>query len=417
MVGVDLTGPKLDLWNNSKAFRPYYTDKSRYQVLWGGAGSGKSHKVARRILLRCIKEKHNYLITRKVNRTIKRSVFTLFKNILSQWAANWGGKLSDIADINLTDLTISLKIGAKSQLMFTGMDDVEKLKSIEGVTSIWCEEATELTQEDFEQLDLRLRGEHGVTLQITLTLNPISDQHWIKKIFFDDPIAGVFTLKTTYLDNNFIDDEYRVVMENKKKTNIRYYNIYALGNWGTAEGLIFNNITWRHVRQDEVKGLEPIQGLDFGYTNDPTAFNESYIDLKNKKLIVYDGFYEKGMSNSAIANKLKEMKAHKHMTTCDSAEPKSIDSLRSKGCRVQAAKKGRDSISSGIDFLLDYEIVINSHLVEFITEAENYSWAFDKNKKPTNKPVDEFNHFFDSLRYATERYHSRGKAERLNVGF
>ena len=417
MVSVDLTGPKLDLWNNSSAFRPYYSNHSRYQVLWGGAGSGKSHKVARRILLRCIKEKHNYLVTRKVNRTIKRSVFTLFKNILSQWAANWGCKLSDIADINLTDLTINLKIGAKSQLMFTGMDDVEKLKSIEGVTSIWCEEATELTQEDFEQLDLRLRGEHGVNLQITLTLNPISDQHWIKRIFFDDPIEGVFTLKTTYLDNQFIDEGYKMVMENKKKTNIRYYNIYALGNWGTAEGLIFNNISYKMVKPEDFAGYDCVQGLDFGYTNDPSSFNQTYIDIKNKKLIVYDGFYSKGMSNNDLANGLKEKEAHKHMTTCDSAEPKSIASLKSKGCRVQSAKKGKDSINNGIDFLQDYEIIINSHLVEFKVEAENYSWAVDKNGKPTNKPVDDFNHFFDSLRYATEKYHSKGKASRLNLGY
>lgn len=417
MVNVDLTGAKLDLWNNSPAFRAYYSNQSRYQVLWGGAGSGKSHKVARRILLRCIKEKHNYLITRKVNRTIKRSVFTLFKNILSQWAANWGCRLSDIADINLTDLTINLKIGAKSQLMFTGMDDVEKLKSIEGVTSIWCEEATELIQEDFEQLDLRLRGEHGVNLQITLTLNPISDQHWIKRIFFDDPIDDVFTLKTTYLDNKFIDAGYKMVMENKKKTNPRYYNIYALGNWGTAEGLIFNNISYKMVKPEDFKGYDCVQGLDFGYTNDPTSFNETYIDTKNKKLIVYDGFYNKGMSNQDISDELKERKAHKHKTTCDSAEPKSIASLKSKGCNVGAAKKGKDSINNGIDFLQDYEIVINSHLVEFKVEAENYSWAVDKNGNPTNKPVDDFNHFFDSLRYATERYHSRGKASRLNIGY
>lgn len=361
--------------------------------------SGKSHIVARKILYRLLKEsqcKHNFLIIRKVDRTIKRSVFTLMKNIISKW-----GLIKDF-DINLTDKTMVYR-PTGAQIMFSGLDDVEKLKSIEGVTSIWCEEATELTQEDFEQLDLRLRGETGALKQIILTLNPISEQHWIKRVFFDDPIQGVFTLKTTYVDNAFIDDEYKMVMENKKKSNPRYYNIYALGNWGTAEGLIFTNVTQRLIRQEELQGLECVQGLDFGYTNDPSAFNISYVDKVNKRIFVYDGFYEKGMSNAEIAEKIKSMLAHKHMTTADSSEPKSIDYIMAKGVSISSAQKGPDSVNAGIDFLLEYEIIVNSHLVEFMTEFYNYAWAVDKNNKPTNKPIDDFNHFIDSLRYAVER--------------
>lgn len=409
---MDITGPKLDLFNNSPAFRDYYTNKSRYQVIWGGAGSGKSHKVARFILIRCITEKHNYLVARKVNRTIKRSVFALLKNILCTWCSNWNRPLSSVAEVNLTDLTIRLKHNG-SQIMLTGMDDVEKLKSIEGVTSIWCEESTELTQEDFEQLDLRLRGDHGVKKQITLTLNPISEQHWIKKVFFDDPIDDVFTLKTTYLDNRFIDNEYKMVMENKRKTNPRYYNIYALGNWGTAEGLIFNNVTQRVIKEAELKGLDSICGLDFGYTNDPTAFNHSFIDTKNKRLFVYDGFYQKGLSNYAISQKIKAMELHRHKIVADSSEPKSIDSLISKGIRAEGAMKGPDSIRAGVDYLLEYEIIVNAHLVEFMTEFNNYAWFVDKNNKQTNKPIDEFNHFIDSLRYAAERYYLKKKIKRI----
>lgn len=411
---LDVTLPKLELHNKTPAFRPYYKNESRYQILWGGAGSSKSHKAARRILIRCITEKHNYLIARKVNRTLKRSVFSLFKNILSQWCANWRVPLSSVADINLSELTITLKHNG-SQLLFTGMDDPEKLKSIEAITSIWMEEATEFTQEDFEQLDLRLRGEHGVRKQITITFNPISDQHWLKKVFFDDPIEDVFTLKTTYLDNPFIDNDYKMVMENKKKTNPRYYNIYALGNWGTAEGLVFHNVKYRPIKFEDVKDLELVQGLDFGYTNDPTSFNQTYCDWENKRLYIYDGFYEKGMSNTAISEKLKAMKAHRHMTTCDSSEPKSIDSLTAKGCRVKGAMKGADSINAGINFLLEFEIVVNSHLVEFKTEFENYCWSTNKDGKTINKPVDDFNHFIDSLRYACEHRYIKAKRERFKV--
>lgn len=360
--------------------------------------SGKSHIVARKILYRLLKEthvKHNILVIRKVDRTIKRSVFTLIRNIIGIWG------LSKEFDVNLTDKTITYR-ATGSQIMFSGLDDVEKLKSIEGVTSIWCEEATELTQEDFEQLDLRLRGEFGCLKQIILTFNPISEQHWIKKVFFDDPIEGVFTLHTTYLDNAFIDDEYKMVMENKKKTNPRYYNIYALGNWGTAEGLVFNNATARLIREEEIKGLECAQGLDFGYTNDPSAFVQSYIDFDAKRIYVYDGFYEKGMGNAEIALGIKDHLAHKHVTIADSSEPKSIDYIRGKGVKVRGAAKGKDSINAGIDFLSEFEIIVNAHLVEFMVEFENYAWAVDKDGKTTNKPVDEFNHFIDALRYSME---------------
>lgn len=400
---VDLSLFRKHVQDLSPAFVPIYKDQSRYQVVWGGAGSGKSHIIARKILYRMLSEshcKHNFLIIRKVDRTIKRSVFALMKNIISRW-----GLLSEF-DINLTDKTMIYK-PTGAQIMFSGLDDVEKLKSIEGVTSIWAEEATELTQEDFEQLDLRLRGNTGSLKQIILTLNPISEQHWIKRIFFDDPINGAFTLKTTFLDNAFIDEEYKMVMENKKKTNPRYYSIYALGNWGTAEGLVFNRVTQRLIRPEEIKGLEYAQGLDFGYTNDPTAFNQTYVDMKNKQILVYDGFYRKGMSNAEIANKIKDMLGHKSKTTADSSEPKSIDYIKAKGVSIVGAAKGPDSIRAGIDFLHEFEIVVNAHLVEFMTEFNNYAWATDKEGKATNKPCDDFNHFIDSLRYGLEPYMKR----------
>lgn len=403
---VDLALFRAHVKKFSPAFVPMFKDKSRYQIIWGGAGSGKSHIVARRILYRLLKEthvEHNFLVIRKVDRTIKRSVFKLILNIINRWG------LRSEFDVNLTDKTITYRPNG-SQIMFSGLDDVEKLKSIEGVTSIWCEEATELTQEDFEQLDLRLRGEHGCIKQIILTLNPISEQHWIKKVFFDDPIQDVYTLHTTYLDNGFIDEAYKMVMENKKKTNPRYYNIYALGNWGTAEGLIFNNVSTRFIRDDEIKGLQRVQGLDFGYTNDPSAWNESYVDMDARRIYVYDGFYETGMSNAKIAQEIIDRKAHKCGTIADSAEPKSIDYIKGKGVKITPAAKGAGSVRAGIDFALEFEIIVNSHLVEFMTEFNNYAWAVDRvTKKPTDMPVDEFNHFIDSFRYGLESLTSRGK--------
>lgn len=397
---VDLRKFQQHVKDKSPSFVPLFKNQSRYQVPWGGAGSGKSHMVARKLLYRLLNEshvKHNFLIIRKVDRTIKKSVWTLMQNIITIWG------LSSQFKFNQTDRTMIYK-PTGSQFMFSGLDDVEKLKSIEGVTSIWIEEATELIQEDFEQLDLRLRGEFGCLKQIILTFNPISDQHWVKRVFFDDPIEDVFTLKTTYLDNSFIDDEYKMVMNNKKKSNPRYYQIYALGNWGTAEGLVFNNVTQRLIKEDEISDLDLYQGLDFGYTNDPTAFSQNYVDDVNKKIYVYDGFYNKGMTNKAIAEEITKMLAHKHITTADSSEPKSIDYIKGKNVRMVGALKGADSINTGIDFLLEYEIIVNAHLVEFMTEFDNYSWGVDKKtNKATNKPVDDFNHFIDGLRYSVER--------------
>ena len=405
---------KQGINNSCPAFVDSFYADARYKVEYGGAGSGKSHAIARRLCFRYLNESifpskdgtpqtvHTILVVRKVNRTLKKSCYKLIKNILTKWCRkkSLGISIKDFS-FNSTDLTIT-HIETDSQIIMSGMDDPEKIKSIEAITSIWAEEATELNQEDFDQLDLRLRGKHNCSKEFWISFNPVSDQSWVKSTFFDNPLDGTWVHKSTYLDNIHIDDEYKTVLENKKKTNIRYYNIYAMGNWGTAEGLVFSNVTHRRINQDELAGLECVQGLDFGYTNDPSAFNETYVDEINKKIYVYNGFYEKGMSNQAIADEIKRLKLHRHMTTADSSEPKSIDSLKMKGINVRGALKGPDSIRAGIDFLQDFEIIVNSDLVEFMTEFNNYSWAIDRNGKTTNKPADDFNHFIDSLRYAVE---------------
>ena len=388
----------------SPVYIPIFNDTSRYEVVYGGSGSGKSHIIARKILYRLLYEKevnHKFLVVRKVDRTIKRSVFELLKNIISKW-----GLYNDFS-INLTDKTMIYK-PTGSQILFTGLDDVEKLKSIEGITGIWIEEATELMQEDFEQLDLRLRGETGTYKQIIVTFNPISAENWVKKVFFDSGMKNVFILKTTYLDNQFIDAEYKEVLDSKKLTNPRYYKIYALAEWGTAEGLVFNNFKRRLISESEIRGLEGFYGLDFGYSVDPTAFCQNYIDHNKKIIYIYDGFYQKGLSNSQIAKKLIDLKVHKHEIVADSSEPKSIASIKAKGVpRIRGAKKGADSINAGIDFLLDYEIIINAHLIEQEKEFLNYSWAKDRNGRHTGKPIDDFNHFIDALRYSTEKLQIR----------
>ena len=189
------------------AFAESFKAPERYKILYGGAGSGKSHAVARRLVYRFLNEsvfnrssgkpltKHTILITRKVNRTLKRSCYKLIKNIIIDWCRKPSLQLN-VKDFNFnsTELTIT-HTNTDSQFVFSGMDDPEKIKSIEAITTIWLEEANEFNQEDFEQLDLRLRGKHNCKKEIYVTFNPVSAEAWVKKLFFDDPIQGVHTFK------------------------------------------------------------------------------------------------------------------------------------------------------------------------------------------------------------------------------
>jgi len=381
---------------------------NRFLILYGGAGSGKSVATAQKIIYRMLTERnHRYLVGRKVGETIRDSA-----------RADIIGAINDMGVDDLfrysTSPTGEMTITCPNNniIMFRGWDNVEKLKSIKDITGAWLEEASEFTENDIDQLNLRIRGKHLDNYkQIILSFNPITEQHWLKKRFFDNNIDDVKIIHTTYLDNDFIDDEYKENLEKLKYTNPNFYKVYALGHWGSLEGVIFSNAEQRRITEDEIKGLELLQGADWGYTNDPTAFCQLYIDNKKKIIYVTDGFYERGLLNSDIERKIKEMKAHRHITRGDSAEPKTIASLNAKGVRVIAAEKGRDSIIAGINFLQEYRIIVAPHLNDFMAEFNNYTWGFDKKTgKPTNKPIDEYNHFIDALRYSVSHlYKRRGK--------
>ena len=207
-------------------FRVLLTDKSRTKVIWGGAGSSKSFSITQVLLFKVLSE-HNVkvLVTRKVARTLRYSVFALFKHIISKW------KLQQYFTINKTDLTITCTING-NEILFLGLDDVEKLKSISNVTDVWMEEASEDTQDDYQQLDVRLRGITKVAKQIILSFNPISIDHWLKSYFFDTPKADTLLLHSTYKDNQYLDDEYKQRLESYKSVDPYYYNVYCLGEWG-----------------------------------------------------------------------------------------------------------------------------------------------------------------------------------------
>ena len=205
--------------------------------------------------------------------------------------------------------------------------------------------------------------------------------------------------------NEWLDDADKRLFERMKANNPRRYKVAGLGEWGVTEGIVYDN--WREQAFDakDLKNVKTAFGLDFGYSVDATAFVVAYIDLENMKLYIYDELYKTQMSNKMIYEHIQYMGYAKEKIVADSAEPKSIDELKSLGLRrIEAAKKGKDSINNGIQFIQNFEIIIHPRCVNFITEISNYTWDKDKFGKTLNKPIDDFNHCLDALRYGCERY-------------
>ena len=205
-----------------------------------------------------------------------------------------------------------------------------------------------------------------------------------------------------------------------KKNNPRRYQTAGLGEWGAVDGLIYENweekeFNWRQLLLEN-ENLKTVFGLDFGYTNDPTAFFCGILDNENKKIYVFDEIYEKGLQNTKICSLITNKGFRKEKITADSAEPKSIDQLKGLGIdRIRGAKKGKDSINNGIQFIQDYKIIIHPKCVNFITEINNYSWEKDRFGKSLNKPIDDFNHLMDAMRYALEEYTQRASAIKFGI--
>ena len=309
------------------------------------------------------------------------------------------------------------------KIYFRGLDDPLKVTSITVehgyLCWMWIEEAYEVSNEaDFDMLDESIRGaippETGLFKQITLTFNPWNEHHWMKKRFFDNPNDETLAMTTNYLCNEWLDEADRKVFETMKLNNPRRYRVAGLGDWGIVDGLIFENWEERAFSVQEISALPGVRsafGLDFGYTNDPTALFCGLIDQSTKTLWVFDEIYKRGMSNEAIAEEVGRAGYSKEKITGDCAEPKSIDRLYTLGLtRIQKARKGKDSVNNGIDFIQDYHIIIHPKCVNFLTEISNYTWDTDsKTGKKLNVPIDDFNHLMDAMRYALEDF-SRGDA-------
>lgn len=394
----------------NKAYYPYlFKYDTRYEVYYGGAGSGKSHFVFQKIIIKALMQKRKVLVIRKVARTIKDSVFQMALDTLDKL------RLLPQCDINRSTYTIILPNG--SQFLFKGIDDGgEKIKSITSLTDIVIEEATEITFDEFTQLDLRLRAK-APDLQIYLMFNPVSKVNWCYKHFFENGTPPNTTiLKTTYKDNTFLPTEYTNALEAMASTNPTYYKIYALGEFCSLDKLVFYNWEVSSTPFEKNASMKLLCGLDFGYVNDPSAFIVSYLDEEAKVLYVEDEYYERAMLNDAIAQMIIYKGYGKETIIGDSAEQKSIEEIKRAGViRIKPAVKGKGSILQGIQKLQQYKIIVNPKCINLITELQNYSWKKDKQTNEyVNEPQDAFNHCIDALRYSLQCVDNYKKIKTIN---
>lgn len=387
----------------------FWRDTNRYRVLKGGKGSKKSTTTALNYIYRLMKyPESNLLVVRGVMNTHRDSTFAQLKIAQEKLMVShlWRNTVSPM---EMTYLPTGQKI------LFRGFDDVLKLASTtvsKGYLCwVWIEEAFEIGSEaDFDKLNLSVpRGnipEH-LFKQTTLTFNPWSETHWLKKRFFDKSSEDISTYSTNYLCNEFLDETDKAVFERMKNENYRKYTVAGLGEWGIAEGLVFENWETRSFNEKTLGEADGTTwqynrffGLDYGYTNDPTAFICIAVNPISKEIYIFDEHYQTKMLNSDIAEMIKQKGYAKERIRADAAEPKSNDDLRRMGIsRIMPSVKGKDSVINGITKLQEYKIIVHPACKNTISELSSYCWKKDKNENGLNEPEDKNNHLMDALRY------------------
>ena len=392
------------------AYMPYLEATQYIQIFFGGSSSGKSYFISDRTVIDNING-YNYLVCRNVGNTIKKSVFNQIVKSINNMC------LSMFYRINKSDMTITCTRNGK-QILFAGLDDVEKLKSItpeNGVLErVWIEEATEVKREAFLQLKKRLRGRTDKHKGIILTFNPVLKSHWIYKEFFADcwdESKNTYSddrkliVKTTYKDNNYLTPDN--VYELEHEADQYFYNVYTLGNWGILGNLIYKN--WSTA---DLSGMvhtfdNVVNGLDFGFSN-PNALIRAHISEKSKTIYVFQELCKRGQTYDSLIADVKRMCGN-GIVTCDNEDSRGLFMLQTAGIKAVPAKKGADSVLNGITWLSGYKIVIDISCQEFINEIQQYHWQEDKDGNVLEKPVKKKDHLLDALRYAVEHESLAGK--------
>ncbi len=409
---------KLNI-NPSKVFNRHIYDHlfdydTFTEVHYGGASSGKSHGVFQKIVIKALKDwkkPRKILVLRKVGATVRDSVFADVQATLSYFG------ILNMCKVNMSAFRIELPNGA--EFIFKGMDNAEKIKSIKGISDVVMEEASEFILDDYTQLTLRLRDKAHKQKQIYLMFNPVSKANWVYNAFFVKKPKNTVVYQTTYKDNRFLDAVTRENIEELANRNEAYYKIYALGEFATLDKLVFPKYTKALLNKDDLRQITSYFGLDYGFINDPSAFMHVKIDDDRKRLYVVEEYVKKGLTNDKIAESITALGYAKEPIRADSAEKKSNQELRNLGIsRVIDVKKGAGSVMQGIQYLLQYEWIVDERCVKTIEELENYTWKKDKaTNEYINEPVDSYNHCLDAIRYAIQDKITKSKIKTFKGGF
>mgnify|MGYP003646921225 FL=1 len=382
----------------NKKYAPIATDDSRYFIITGGRGSGKSFSVNLMLVLLTYEAGHTILFTRYTLASAYISIIPEFIDKLET--------LNIFSDFRVTKDEIRNKRSG-SKIVFKGIktssgDQTANLKSLQGVTTWVMDEAEELMDEDiFDKIDLSVRQQDKRN-RVMLILNPTTKEHWIYNRFFEDKGVqeGLNTSKgnTTYIHTTYIDnlenlsESYIQQIENIRQRRPEKYKHQMLGGWlSKAEGVIFTN--WK-VGQFKKVGVS-VYGQDFGFATDENTLCETNIDSTNKIIYLRECFYIKGLTTSQIAD-LNLKHAKTDLIVADSAEPRLIYEVKAKGCNIVPSIKGQGSITYGISLLQDYDLIVDENSINLIKELNNYCWL----ERKSNTPIDKWNHLIDAIRYS-----------------
>lgn len=396
----------------NSCFKEVDHSQKRYIVMKGSAGSGKSVDTAQHYILRLMQDKgRNLLCVRKSDITNRDSTYAELSGALFRM---FGDNYKRYWDIKSSPLSLECKING-NMIIFRGVNDEkqrEKLKSITfkrgKLTDVWIEEATEITQSDFEIIDDRLRGElpGGQFYQIRMTFNPVSKNHWIKKVFFDIPDPNVLTHHSTYLTNRFIDEAYRQRMERRKKVDPDGYRIYGLGEWGETAGLIFHNWEVADVSQS-IENYDGVAlGQDFGFNHANAIL---LLGTKDDNIYVLRELYCYEKDTSEIITMAGNFPKNKTMW-CDSAEPDRIKMWKAAGYRARAVSKEKNSVNAQIDWLKGRKIYIHPSCVNLQKELSQWKWKKDERSgEYLDEPVPFFDDAIAALRYGVEGWRKKSQ--------
>ena len=377
---------------------PIVESDSRYFIVSGGRGSGKSFSVNALLVMLTYEQGHTILFTRYTLTSAYISIIPEFIDKLEQFGS--------IADFHITkDEILNKKTGSK--IIFRGIktssgDQTANLKSLQGITTWVVDEAEELVDEQkFDTIDLSVR-QQGKPNRIILILNPTTKEHFIYRRFFEDRGVqeGSNTTKenTTYIHTTYKDNiknlskSYIDQIEQMKIRRPEKYKQQMLGAWlNKAEGVIFNNWSvgeFKHIGSS-------VWGQDYGFAADPSTLVEVNIDSSNKRIYLKECFYLQRLTTSQIAQ-LNLKHAREGLIVGDSAEPRLLSEIKAKGCNVRPSIKGQGSVTYGISLLQDYDIIVSPDSTNLIKELNNYRWL----ERKSNTPIDKYNHLIDAVRYA-----------------